>query len=461
MRLVSLVLLVCGSSALLACAQHGRPGSEVPQTACHHHAHGASSRDSDALLAFSAERLPRITSGLEGAVESGRVAGAVALVSRHGEIVSRSVVGEQDLEAGIPMREDTIFRIYSMSKPVTSVAAMILVEEGRLRLAEPVDRWLPELANPRVLLDPEGPIDRTRAATGPITVRDLLTHTSGLAYDFTSRGPISEALRARALRGSGSTLEPDEFMKRLGELPLLMDPGTQWHYGLSSDVLGVLVARVSGQSLPDFLEERIFGPLEMVDTGFFVPDEKLERFAVNYALAPEGEVLVVADHPRDSRYRKPPSMPSGGGGLVSTAGDYLRFARMMTEGGALDGVRILAPKSVALMTANALWPEERPASPPFGSRFFFAGSGFGLGVSVLEDPGQAAQYGSVGMHGWGGAAGTWYWSDPAEDLSAVMMIQVMNQGANSPLSRDFQKSVYQALETQSAGCRRGRGHRRR
>jgi CubicO group peptidase (beta-lactamase class C family) len=170
--------------------------------------------------------------------------------------------------------------------------------------------------------------------------------------------------------------------------------------------------------------------------------------------------MVVEDRPRDSRYREPPIFPSGGGGLVSTAGDYLRFARMMTEGGSLDGVRILAPKSVELMTANALWPEERPISPPFGSRFFFQGSGFGLGVSVLEDPGQASQYGSVGMHGWGGAAGTWYWSDPVEDLSAVMMVQLMNQGASPGLSQDFQKSVYQALEHSMAGCRGRRGHRR-
>jgi CubicO group peptidase (beta-lactamase class C family) len=288
----------------------------------------------------------------------------------------------------------------------------------------------------------------------------LLTHTSGLAYDFTSRGPISQALDARGLRGSSASLEPDVFMQRLGELPLLMDPGTQWHYGLSSDVLGVLVARASGKSLPDFLQERIFGPLEMVDTGFFVPEEKLERLAVNYALDPGTGAMVVEDRPRDSRYREPPIFPSGGGGLVSTAGDYLRFARMMTEGGSLDGVRILAPKSVELMTANALWPKERPISPPFGSRFFFQGSGFGLGVSVLEDPGQASQYGSVGMNGWGGAAGTWYWSDPVEDLSAVMMVQLMNQGASPGLSQDFQKSVYQALEHSSAGCRGRRGHRR-
>lgn len=415
-------------------------------TGCAHHR----AVHPDPRHGFSAERLERVTERMRRHVEDGSVAGVVGLVARHGEVVYETVLGDQDREAKRPMQEDTIFRIYSMSKPVTSVAAMILVEEGRLRLTDAVDRWLPELANRSVLLAPDGPLDQTRAANGPITVRDLLTHTSGLAYTFTSQGPLSEALEARGLLGSGSKLDPDEWMKRLGELPLLRDPGTRWHYSLSTDVLGVLVARVSGMPLPEFLQARVFGPLGMVDTGFWVPPEKLDRLAVNYSRDRETGELGIEDHPRDSDYRQPPSFPSGGGGLVSTAHDYLRFARMMTEGGALEGVRILSPKGVALMTSNALWPEERTAAP-FGARFFMMGAGFGLGVSVLEDPGIAAQYGSVGMNGWGGAASTWYWSDPAEGISAVMMVQLMNQGPGPSISMDFQTMVYQALERPRSG----------
>ncbi len=405
----------------------------------------------DALRGFSADRLGRVTERLQRHVEAGAIAGVVALVARDDRIVHRTVLGDRDREAELAMQADTIFRVYSMSKPITSVAALILVEEGRLRLSDPVDHWLPELSKPRVLLKPDGPLDQTRPAKGPITVRDLLTHTSGLAYDFTSQGPLSGALTERGLRGSSAKLPPDEYLKRLGALPLLFDPGTRWHYSLSTDVLGVLVARASGMSLPDFLRSRIFEPLGMVDTAFWVPPEKLDRFAANYAFDDERGELVLFDAPATSDYRNEPAFPSGGGGLVSTARDYLRFAQMMTGGGELDGVRILSPVGHRLMTTNALWPGERPESP-FGARFFLAGTGFGLGVAVIEDPGMGVQYGSIGLNGWGGAAGTWYWSDPMEGISAVMMVQRMSQGPGPAISLDFQTMVYQALEV-----RRGPG----
>lgn len=457
-----LCIAVAALFALSACKDDEAPArSDCSDSQCPHPHHAQRGPGGDPLRGFDLERLERVSEGMRRHVEAGRLSGVVALVARDGQIVHRTVIGNRDREAGLPMQEDTLFRIYSMSKPITSVATLILVEEGRLRLTDPVDRWLPELANPRVLQTPDGPLDEARPAKGPITVRDLLTHTSGLAYTFTSQGPLSRALQERGVVGSSSELDPDEWMKRLGELPLMLDPGTHWHYGLSTDVLGVLVARVSGMSFPEFLESRIFEPLGMKDTGFYVPAEKLERLAVNYAPDPENGTLIVEDHPRDSRYARPPIFPSGGGGLVSTAHDYLRFARMMTRGGALDGVRILSPKGVALMTSNALWPSERPA-PPFGSRFFLTGSGFGLGVSVLEEPGIAAQFGSKGLNGWGGAASTSYWSDPAEGISAVLMVQLMNQGANPAFGRDFQTLVYQALErprTRSPGG--GGRHRKR
>ncbi|MBJ22274.1 MAG: beta-lactamase family protein [bacterium] len=396
------------------------------------------------LHGFSEQRLARITEGMQRHIDAGTVAGVVTLVQRHGEILHGDVLGHQDREAGTPMQADTIFRIYSMSKPITSVAVLMLLEEGKLRLTEPVDRLLPELADPVVLLRADGPLEETRLASGPITIRDLLIHTSGLAYEFTSTGPLSEGLRERGLLGSSSRLSPDEWIGRLGEVPLMRDPGTRWHYSLSTDALGVLVERASGMPFAEFLERRVFQPLGMRDTSFWVPEEKITRLAVNYSRDPETGELVIFDHPSDTRYSVPPIFASGGGGLVSTAGDYIRFAAMLTNGGEFDGVRILSRKTVELMTTNALWPEERTMGA-FGSRFFLAGQGFGLGVSVVEDLGAGASLGSIGQNGWGGAAGTWYWSDPKEGLSAVVMIQLMGNGAAALVSQDFQTLVYQAL----------------
>ena len=426
----------------LGCAHERASGTHADGASCPHHGHHA--RSHDPLRGFSSERLARVTARMQQHVDEGAVPGIVTLVRRHGAVVHQDVVGFQDREARIPMRPDTIFRIYSMTKPITSVAVMMLVEEGKLRLAEPVDRLLPELANPVVLERPDAPLEDARPASGPITVRDLLTHTSGLAYEFTSTGPLSEALRARGLLGSSSKLAPDEWLARLGELPLMFDPGTRWHYSLSTDVLGVLVERASGMAFAEFLHTRLFEPLGMVDTAFWVPEEKLPRFAVNYERDPESGALVVVDAPATTSYGAPPGFASGGGGLVSTAGDYMRFAEMMTNGGELDGVRILGRKTVELMTRNALWSGER-ISGAFGARFFLAGQGFGLGVSVLEEPTEGATFGSVGQNGWGGAASTWYWSDPSEGISAVFMTQVMRGSATAPASQDFQTAVYQAL----------------
>lgn len=439
-RFLSLFLLV--SLLAFGCThEHGSQSHRIGRGG--HHA-GHHTRTHDPLHGFSVERLARITAGMQRHIDAGSVAGVVTLVRRHGQVLHEDVLGDQDREAGIAMQADTIFRIYSMSKPITSVAVLMLVEEGKLRLTDSVDDLLPELANPVVLLEADGPLDRTRPASGPITVRDLLTHTSGLAYEFTSTGPLSEALKERGLLGSSSKLSPDEWIGRLGQVPLMLDPGTRWHYSLSTDVLGVLVERASGMPFAEFLERRIFQPLGMKDTGFWVPEEKISRLAVNYATDPESGELVVFDHPSDTLYSAPPIFASGGGGLVSTAGDYLRFAAMMTNGGALDGVRILSRKTAELMTTNALWPKERTTGG-FGSRFFLAGQGFGLGVSVVEDLGMGATLGSVGQNGWGGAAGTWYWSDPKEGLSAVLMIQLMQNSNAALISRDFQTLVYQAL----------------
>jgi CubicO group peptidase (beta-lactamase class C family) len=394
---------------------------------------------------FSSERLARLTARMQEFEADERVSGVVTLVWREGLVVHGDVLGWQDVEAKTPMRRDTLFRIASMSKPITSVAALMLIEEGKLRLNDPVDRWLPELAKPRVLRDPAGPLARTTPAKRAITVRDLLTHRSGLAYTFTSTGPLSKALTDAGLLGSSSTLPTDEWMKRLGKLPLAYEPGTRWHYSLSTDVLGVLVERASGLPFPEFLRTRLFEPLGMRDTAFWVPAEKLERLATLYALDPKTGKPVATDRPPQSRLASPPGFASGGGGLVSTADDYLRFARMLLGGGELEGVRILSPRMVELMTTDQLTEEQRRV--PFLGMDFWAGQGFGLGVSVVDDPTRAigSELVTAGTHGWGGAHGTWYFVDPAEDLAAVMMIQLTGGGQTLPMIPAFENAIYQAI----------------
>jgi CubicO group peptidase (beta-lactamase class C family) len=395
---------------------------------------------------FSGERLVRIAERMQAFEQDERISGVVTLVWRRSKLVHNDVLGYQDVESKTPMRRDTIFRIASMSKPITSVAVLMLVEEGKLGLSDPVDRWLPELAKPKVLRDPAGPLARTTPAPRSITLRDLLTHRSGLVYAFTSSGPLSKALTEAGLLGSSSTLPADEWMKRLGELPLAYAPGTRWHYGLSTDVLGVLVARASGVPFDEFLRTRIFEPLKMYDTGFHVPAEKMDRLATLYAIGPKTGAVVVSDRPPESRFGSAPAFPAGGGGLVSTADDYLRFGRMLLAKGKLGGVHILSPRMVELMTTNHLSAEQRKTE--FLGRAFWAGQGFGLGVSVVDDPTQAigSSLVSKGTHGWGGAHGTWYFVDPEQKMVAVMMIQLTGGGQMIPMIPAFETAIYQALK---------------
>lgn len=401
-------------------------------------------REAEAV-GFDADRLGRIAEMVAGYIERGEIAGAVTLVERRGRVVWREAQGFQDRDAARPMRTDALFRIYSMSKPITSVAVLMLLEEGRLRLSDPISRWLPELAHPRVLRDPEGPLDETRPALREITVRDLLTHCSGLAYTFTAPPALARAYEAAGIHGSDAKLDPTEWIARLGRLPLVTDPGTRWNYSVSTDVLGVLVERVSGQPFPAFLQTRIFAPLAMDDTAFFVPAEKRARLTTNYAPDAETAALVVFDAPATSSYREPPRFASGGGGLVSTASDYARFAAMLRNRGELDGVRILSRKTVELMTERHLSEAEQTGFGIPGVDAAFPGASFGLGVMVTEDVAASGGLGSVGKHGWGGAAGTWYWVDPEEELVAVLMIQRMSMSRPIAIARDFETAVYQAI----------------
>ncbi|MFI5318819.1 MAG: serine hydrolase domain-containing protein [Myxococcota bacterium] len=390
------------------------------------------------------DRLARIDAMVQGYIDAKQIPGAVTLVARRGEIAHVTVQGDKAFGSSDPMRRDTLFRVYSMSKPITSVAVLMLYEEGKLRLTDPVSKWIPELAKPRILRDPKGPIDVTDPSPAEITVRDLLTHCSGLVYSFTTGEVLGKAYEAAGVSGAGSPLTPSEWAARLGKLPLAHAPGTKWNYSVSTDVLGLLVERVSGMPFPQFLEQRLFAPLGMKDTAFYVPAGKLGRLATNYMPNAQGG-LDVFDAPATSTYRTQPALPSGGGGLVSTADDYARFALMLAGHGKLGDARILSRKTVELMATNHLNASEQET---FGLRGYrvFAGNGFGLGVMVQTEEAGTRGLGSVGKNGWGGAAGTWYWVDPEEDLVAVLMIQRMSFGGPPiAISRDFETAVYQAI----------------
>jgi CubicO group peptidase (beta-lactamase class C family) len=404
------------------------------------------------LVGMSSERLARIPGALRGFVEHGNVAGVVTLVARRGRVVALDSAGFRDVARRSPMRSNTIFRIASMTKPVTSVAAMILVEEGKLRLNDPVSKFLPEFAESRVaVMGPgtNGNQDSVVKAERPIRVRDLLTHRSGLVYAFSDTGRVGNGYRSA---GVNDAVDNDpgaseaENVRRLAAQPLAFQPGREWRYGLSTDVLGVLVEAVSGMPLAEFFERRIFAPLRMKDTGFRVPDEKLGRLVTTYthrndSLVPMSDSASFADgRVRMGRFGGPSNRGSktfysGGAGLFSTIGDYARFAQMLLNGGALDGVGILGPKTIELMTADAT----SDLRAPLGS----AGWGFGLGFGILRNLGDNTELASVGQYGWGGIFGTSFWVDPREQLIGVMMIQQFPE--ENGLAEVFQNLAYQAI----------------
>jgi CubicO group peptidase (beta-lactamase class C family) len=385
---------------------------------------------------------------MAGYVERGEIPGLVTLISRRGA-VHVDPVGTLALDGAAPVRPDSIFRIASMSKPVVAVAAMILVEECRLRLDEPVDGLLPELAERRVLRRMDGPLGDVEPARRPVSLRDLLTFTMGFGIIMAPPGthPIQRALDELEL-GQGQpnparTPAPDEWMKRLATLPLMHQPGQQWMYNTGSDVLGVLIARVSGQPLETFLRERVFEPLGMIDTGFSVPAGKTDRFVTGYEVRSPGDQLVIFDEADGGQWSRPPAFPSGAGGLVSTVDDYLAFARMLLDGGRYRGGRILSRPSVEVMTSDQLTPEQKAAGGLSAS--FFASHGWGFGMTVVtrrSDP-----FGPVGTYGWDGGLGTSWRSDPREDMITILLTQ---RAWTSPIPPavvvDFRTSAYQAIE---------------
>jgi len=393
---------------------------------------------------FSAHRLTALTNVMQGYVERGEVAGVVSLVWRRGEIGYLEPLGWRDEAAQLPMERDTLFRIASMTKPVTSVAILMLIEEDRLALDTPVSLWLPELSGLRVLRDPAGPLDDTDPLKAPITVLDLLTHRAGFAYHFTATGPLADAYAA-TFNGFEAHGDTSAWLSRIAQLPLIFQPGSRWHYGIATDVLGVLIERVSGMSLGDFFRTRIFEPLGMRDTAFWVPEAQLPRLATAYSVDPATGRRVIEDHSSSSRWANPDRFQSGGGGLVSTAQDYLQFARLLLGRGRVDTTRLLSHRSVDLMRSNFLTPDQRRV-PAFG-RLIWAGQGFGLGLSVVDDPAQQLSLGyrSIGSFGWPGAYGTSWFADPVENLIGLMLIQRRSMDA-FPMSVDFERRVYDAID---------------
>lgn len=369
---------------------------------------------------FNNQALARLAPVLQGMVDQGALSGLVTLIWRRGEVAQVNTLGHRDIAAKAPMERDTLFRIASMTKPVTSLAALMLVEEGKLKLDDPVSRWLPELADMRVLEDPAGPLDRTTPSPRPITVEDLMTHRAGLAYGFTSVGPIAHAHEARLGSPLVNSRTPDQWLKGLGELPLSYPPGERFHYSLATDVLGFLVARIEGKPLGEVLKARIFDPLGMADTGFWTPPGKRGRLARLYEAAAGGGPLKDVSLPQTDA---PPAFEGGGGGLISTADDYLKFARLMLGRGELDGVRLVKPGTVDLMTANRLTDVQRGHA--FLGMPFWLSQGFGLGVSMILDA-EKHQWmgaGAEGAFGWPGAFGTWWQADPANDMILIFLIQ--------------------------------------
>ncbi len=378
-------------------------------------------------VGLSKERLERITTHMDQRyVQPGKIAGCLTLVARRGEVAFLEAQGLMDRERGKPMAEDTIFRIYSMSKPITSVALMMLFEEGHFELNTPVHKLIPEWKDLRVYKQGRSPHFVTEPTQRAMTIKDLFTHMSGLTYGFMERTNVDAAYRRAKIgrEADGDSLR--DMITKLAGTPLEFSPGSAWNYSVSTDVLGYLVEVISGVSLDVFLEERIFGPLGMVDTGFWVPSDKLDRFAANYARNRRKEV-VLEDDPHTSAYLSRPTFLSGGGGLVSTAADYLRFCLMLQNGGALDGARLLGRKTVELMTQNHLPGDQDLTDLSVGlfGEVEMQGTGFGLGFSINLGPTRQAAIGSAGEFAWGGAASTIFWIDPSEELSVIFLTQLM------------------------------------
>jgi CubicO group peptidase (beta-lactamase class C family) len=392
-------------------------------------------------LGFSSERLERLHATMQQEVDQKRLAGIVTILTRHGKVVEERTYGKKDIASGAPMTKDTIFRIYSMSKPVTGVAMMILYEEGKWHPSDPISKYIPEFAHLKVFkgVDQSGNMI-LEDPVHPPTMHELMTHTAGFTYGYFGNTLVDKMYNEQKVLGSKSL---QEMVDKLAKIPLLYQPGSRWVYSVSMDIQGYIVEKLSGQSLPDFEQQHIFGPLGMRDTGFFVPKEKRGRFATLYREGQKGELVsgpTEGGEPKD--YGEQPTMPSGGGGMVSTAEDYLRITQMLLNDGELDGARILAPATVHLMTSNHLVPSLMTGEDPLNPR---PGLGWGYDCAVFTDPAQADVVVGKGTFFWLGAADTWFWVDPKNDVIFTGMTQRMLGPGWPDVEALSQATVYQAL----------------
>ena len=395
---------------------------------------------------FDSQRLARVAALVDRYVAEGKLAGAQVQVAHRGEVALRHTVGRADVASDRPLGDDAIYRIYSMTKPITSIALMQLYEQGRVLLEDPVSAYIPEFAEMQVFTGGTPTAPKVRPAQTVMTVKDVLTHASGLTYGFFFQNNLDAMYREDGL---GNFELPDytleEGMRLLAAKPLAFDPGTAWNYSMSTDVCGRLVEVISRMGLDEYFAEHITGPLGMADTAFHVPADKVHRFTSNYQLTPE-DPLATFDSFDTSPYLSPPVFLSGGGGLVGTVDDYQRFVDMLLNGGELDGRRIIGRKTLEYMTINHL-PEGKTLNELGQSLFSEAvmeGMGFGLGFSTLVDPARNGAVSSGGEFAWGGAASTAFWVDPAEEITCVFMTQLM-PSRSYPLRRELKATVYQAL----------------
>jgi CubicO group peptidase (beta-lactamase class C family) len=396
-------------------------------------------------VGLSSSRLARIGTHFQRYIDAGKVAGTLTLIARRGRVAYFEPRGHLEIERRRPLTRDAVFRIYSMTKPITSVGLMMLYEQGRFQLDDPVHRFIPSWTDLRVFVSGNHPAFATAPAARPMTIRDLLSHTSGLTYGFMERTNVDAAYRRLGVADRarpGYTLR--DMVDTLAELPLEFSPGTRWNYSVSTDVLGHLIEVISGQRLDAYLREHVLSPLDMRDTSFVLEEGQVPRFAANYQQA--GGHLALIDDPAHSQYREC-SFFSGGGGLVSTAPDYFRFTAMLRNQGELDGVRLLGRKTIELMTMNHLPGGQELTQLAQAGMFTetaYAGVGFGLGFSVMQSPARAQILGTAGEYAWGGAASTAFWIDPAEDLIVIFMTQLM-PSSSYPLRRELRVLTYAAL----------------
>ena len=388
-------------------------------------------------VGMSSESLESMARFVNRHIEAGHITGGVTLVARHGKLVHLEAHGQRGLDDARPMTTDALFRIFSMTKPITTVAAMMLYEEGYFHLNDPVAKYLPELANLKIYHQGElVPVGRA------ITIEQLMTHTAGLTYGWANDHPVELAYQESAMQYSDNL---DDFLSKLSKLPLRFTPGERYHYSIATDVLGALVERLSGETLETFLSTRLFQPLGMEDTFFNVPEDKLDRVVPNHGWNPETNSLG----PLPTLYQMPiqgVTLFSGGGGLISSARDYLIFCEMLRQGGSYEGVRILSPKTVEFMTIDHLTAEVRnKGATEYPAQHLYPGQSFGLGFGVITDPGQTGVISSLGAYSWGGAANTKFWIDPEEDLIAIFMTQVINAPFGDQLRFDMKVATYQAI----------------